>query len=86
MDDAKLDMGLWVDAVYRIPEALQNINAGSQDVLKTTIFQLRQHIHSELCALIFGQPYAQQLVLAFGIDPQSHENSFVYHTAILADF
>lgn len=86
MDDAQLDMGLWVDAVYRIPEALQTINAGNQDVLKTTIFQLRQHIHLKLCALIFGQPYAQQLVLAFGIDPQSQENCFVYHTAILEAF
>ncbi len=49
MDDAQLDMGLRVDAVYRIREAFQAVHAGNQDTLKTTIFQLRQHTQPELC-------------------------------------
>lgn len=47
-----------VDAVYRIRETLQTVHTGKQDVLKATVFQLRQHAQPELCAFIFGQPHA----------------------------
>lgn len=86
MDDAQLDRGLRVDAVYRIRKALQAVHAGNQDVLKATIFQLRQHFQPELCAFIIGQPHTRQRFLAFGVDTQREEDSFVYDAAILADF
>nr|AKA87294.1 hypothetical protein [Escherichia coli] len=38
MDDAQLDMGLRVDAVYRGREAFQAIRTGDQDVLKARFF------------------------------------------------
>ncbi len=86
MDDAQLDMDLREDAVYRIREALQTVHTGNQDVLKATVFQLRQHAQPELCAFIFGQPHAQQLFPAFGVDPQRQENSFVDYATILTNF
>lgn len=86
MDDAQLDIGLREDAVYRIREALKTVHAGYQDVLEATFFQLRQHTQPELCAFVFGQPHAQQLFLAFGIDPQRQEEGLVYHSPVLTDF
>ncbi len=66
MDDAQLDVGLRVNAVYRIREAFQTVHSGNQDILKATVFQLRQHIQPELCAFIFGQPHAGEFLLASG--------------------
>lgn len=86
MDDAQLDMGLRVDAVYRIRKVFQAVHTGNQDVLKTTIFQLHQHIQPECCAFIFGQPPTRQSFLAFGVDTQLQEDSFVYDAVILSDF
>ncbi len=86
MDDAQLDMGLRVDAVYRIRKVFQAVHTGNQDVLKTTIFQLHQHIQPECCAFIFGQPPTRQSFLAFGVDTQRQEDSFVYDAVILSDF
>lgn len=57
--DTQLDMGLRVDTVYRIREALQAVHAGNQDVPKPAIFKLCQHTQPELCAFIFGHPHAQ---------------------------
>ncbi len=86
MDDALLDMGLRIDAVYRIRKVFQAVHTGNQDVLKTTIFQLRQHIQPECCAFIFGQSPTRQRFLAFGVDTQRQEDSSVYDAVMLTDF
>lgn len=48
--------------------------------------QAIKHAQPELCAFIFGQPHAQQLFPAFGVDPQRQENSFVDYATILTNF
>ena len=73
-------MGLWVDAVYRIREALQTVHQSDQDVLKATIFQLPQHAQPELCTFIFGQSHTQQFFLAFGVETRCQGDGYVILT------
>ncbi len=40
MNDAQLDFGLRVDAVYRLWEAGQPVHAGNQDVPDTPVLQV----------------------------------------------
>lgn len=77
MDDAQLDMGLREDAVYRIREAFQTVHAGNQDILKPPVFKLCQYVQPELCAFIFGQPYAQQFFLALGVEPSATKTTLL---------
>lgn len=85
MDDAQLDMRLWLDAVYRIREALQAVNTGNQDILKPPIFKLCQHTEPELRPFVFCQPHAQQFFLAFGINAQREEYGFVNYAAAVTN-
>lgn len=85
MDDAKLNMRLGIYAVYGIGEALQAIDTGNQDILKTPIFQFSQDIKPELRAFIFRYPHAQQFLLTFGINTQHEENGFVNDRTVVTN-
>src|SRR5690606_17802773 len=78
--------GLRVFGSYRIGEALQAVNAGNQDVLQASILQLSQHGEPEFGTFGFGQPQAQQLLLAFHVDAERQVHGLVDNALVLANF
>src|SRR5690606_32148527 len=85
VDDTELDLGVGVDRVDRLGEALQAIHAGDQDVLHAPVLQLRQHIEPELRAFVFRQPEPQQLLVAFQVNAQRQIDCLVDDLPVLAD-
>ncbi|KGA75385.1 hypothetical protein DJ61_4197 [Yersinia enterocolitica] len=43
MDDAELNFGVRVNAVYRLREPRQAIHAGNQNIVYTTVLEVGQH-------------------------------------------
>ena len=48
MDNAKLNLSLWVDRLDRFREAFQTIYAGNENILHAAILEFRDDLHPEL--------------------------------------
>ena len=74
--------------VDRIREAFEAVYNGDQDVFDTAIAQVVHHREQEFGPLIGGDPQAQNLAFALGVDAQGHVNGLVLDLAAfcVADF
>ena len=84
MNDAELDLCLWVDRLDRLRKTLQAINAGDQDVFDTAVLEFGQHAEPELRALALADPQTQQLLVALEINAQGQIHSPGRHPAAVA--
>lgn len=67
MHDARLHRGVGEDALERLREALEAVDARDEDVLDAAVLELGNDLEPELRALGLLEPDAQDL-LAAGVD------------------
>ena len=81
VDDAELHLGLRIGRANRLGKAGQAVDAGHEDVVQAAILQVRQHLEPELGPFAFGQPQAEQFLLARQIHAQRHVDRVLRNTA-----
>lgn len=70
MHDTQLHLGLRVQVLDRLREALQPVDARDQDVAHAEVLELGQHVEPELGTLGLADPQAQQVLLALEFDAE----------------
>ena len=68
MNDATLDLCVRKSRFNSLSETCQTVNAEQKYIFNSTGFELVQHIQPEFTALIFANPYAENIFLAVEID------------------
>lgn len=70
MYDAELDRGLREYTYNRIRKALEPVNTSYEDVLDSSVLEIRKHTEPEVGSLALGYVHAQKLFPPFGIEDQ----------------
>ena len=78
--------GLWIDGLYIFSHALQAIRNGDENILNASGLQPVNHGHPEACALILGDPHAQNLTRAVCSHPNPKMNGHVLYSCATAVF
>ncbi len=88
MDNAGLDCGLRECGIDGIWKALEAVHNGDQDVFDAAIAQVVHYREPELGPFVVGNPQAENLAFALGVDAQGYVNGFILDlTAFrIADF
>ena len=55
---------------YRIWKALESVNTGNEDILDSSVLEIRKHTEPEVDSLALGYVHAQKLFPSFGIEGQ----------------
>lgn len=86
MNDTTLDLCVRKSRFNSLSESCQTVHAEQKHILNSTSFELVQHIQPEFTALIFTNPYAENIFLSVKIDAQNYICSFRYILMIFLDF
>ena len=86
MNDATLDLCVRKSRFNSLSKTCQTVHAEQKHILNSTSFELVQHIQPEFTALIFTNPYAENIFLSVKIDAQNYICSFRYILMIFLDF
>lgn len=86
MQDAGLDLGLWIDRFDGLGEAAQAIDDSDEHVINAAIFELVKHLKLEFGALGLFDPEAQHFLAAVGAHPQRQVHGLVFDGAFVPDF
>ena len=72
MNDATLDLCIWKSCFNSLSETCQTVNAEQKYIFNSTGFELIQHIQPKFTALIFANPYSENIFLTVKIDAQNY--------------
>lgn len=75
MNDATLNLCVRKSRFNSLSEICQTVNAEQKYVFNPTSFELVQHIQPKFTALIFANPYAENIFLPVKIDAQNYIRS-----------
>ena len=75
MNDATLDLCIWKSRFNSLSETCQTVHAEQKYILNSTSFELVQHIQPKFTALIFANPYSENIFLTVEIDAQNYIRS-----------
>jgi len=75
MNDATLNLCIWKSSFNSLSETCQTVHAEQKYILNSTGFELVQHIQPKFTALIFANPYAENIFLTVKIDAQNYIRS-----------
>ena len=68
--DAELERSLRENTCNRIWKALEPVNTSDQDILDSSILEIRKHTEPEVGSLALGYVHAQKLFPPFGVERQ----------------
>ena len=86
MNEAELDLRLWIDRLDSFGEALESIHAGDEDVFDAPVLQLRDDREPELRALVLRSSHAEDFFDPLHIDANREVNGFVRDSPLVFDF
>lgn len=72
MNDATLNLCIWKSRLNGLSETCQTIHAEQKYILISTGFEFIQHIQPEFTALVFANPYAENIFPPVKIDAQNY--------------
>ncbi len=75
MNDATLDLCVWKSRFNSLSETCQSVHAEQKYIFNSTSLELIQHIQPKFTALIFANPYAENIFLTVKIDAQNYIRS-----------
>jgi len=86
VDDAGLVEGLRIHGFKSLRHALQAVRNGDEDVLHASGLEPVEHARPEACALVLGDPHAQNLTRTVRANTNPEMNSHVLYGCAAADF
>ena len=72
MNDATLDLCIWKSRFNSLSETCQTVHTEQKYIFNSTSLEFVQHIQPEFTALIFTNPYAENIFLTVKIDAQNY--------------
>lgn len=70
MYDAELDRNLRENTCNRIRKTLEPVNTRDEDILDSSVLEIRKHTEPEVGSLALGDVHAQKFFSSFGIEGQ----------------
>ena len=86
MNDATLNLCVRKSRFNSLSETCQTVHAEQKYIFNPTSFELVQHIQPKFTALIFANPYSENIFLTVEIDTQNYIRSLRDILMILLDF
>ena len=86
MNDATLNLCIWKSRFNSLSETCQTVHAEQKYIFNSTGFELVQHIQPKFTALIFANPYFENIFLTVKIDTQNYICSLRDILMIFLDF
>ena len=86
MNDATLNLCVRKSRFNSLSETSQSVHAEQKYIFNSTSFELVQHIQPKFTALIFANPYAENIFLTVKIDAQNYICSLRDILMIFLDF
>lgn len=86
MNDTVLDLGVGVDRLNGLREALQSIDTGNQNVFDAPVVEVREHTEPVVSTFLVREVEAEQFFLALDVQTKERVDCFADVAAILFDF
>ena len=83
MDDAELNLSVWIYCLDCLWESLESIHAGNEDFFYPAILQSGNYLKPEFSTLVFRSPHAKHLFDAIYIDADSKVDRLVDDPAFM---
>lgn len=84
MHDAELHLGLGEDALDSLGKTREVVDASDEDVVYAAILEVRQDLKPELGSLVFAHVEAEEVFVAFLIQPDDAVDGLGDHAALVA--
>ena len=85
MDDALLDLCLWVYRLNRLGESGQTVHTCDQDIFYTAVTQTIQDRQPKLCTFILALIHSQNLIFSIHVDTYSYIDRTFYDPSFMTD-